>query len=136
MTDFREGGLSASPIREQPQKRPTLNRVNRGSYQGRFDKANSFRNSNSVSYNSNFNRKSRKTNPANKDGEITRCNDCGSIYQRTKSCPGSNEYQQNPKHNQEVRLALYEDNVKTLLGESLMLKYLFILVAQDIIVYR
>ena len=47
---------------------------NRGSYQGRFNKANSFRNSNSGSHNRNFNRKSGKRNPVNKYGEITRCN--------------------------------------------------------------
>ena len=43
---------------------------NRGSYQGRFNMANSFRNSNSGSYNNNFNGKSRKTNSINKDGDI------------------------------------------------------------------
>ena len=63
--------------------------VNRGSYRGRINKANSFRNSNSVSYNSNFNGKSRKINPVNKDGEITGCSVCGSIYYWTKSCPDS-----------------------------------------------
>ena len=53
---------------------------NRGSYQGRFNKANSLRNSNSGSYNRNFNGISRKTNLVNKDGEIIKCNVCGSIY--------------------------------------------------------
>ena len=59
---------------------------NRGSCQGRFNMANSFRNSNSGSHNNNFNGKSRKTNSINKDGDITRCNVCGSIYHWTKSC--------------------------------------------------
>ena len=70
--------------------------------EGCFNKANSFRNSNAGSYNRNFNIKSRKTNPVNKDCEITRCNVCGSIYHWTKSCPNSYEYLQNPKHDQEV----------------------------------
>ena len=39
---------------------------NIGSYWRRFNKANSFRNSNTGSYNKNFHRKSRKTNPVNK----------------------------------------------------------------------
>ena len=89
--------------------------LNRGLYRGRFNKANSFRNSNVGSYNRNFNRKSRKTYSVNKDGEITRCNVCGSIYHSKKSCLDSYAYQQNPKHDQEVRIALHEDSVKTLI---------------------
>ena len=50
---------------------------NRGSYRGCFTKAISFRNSNTGSYNRNFNIKSRKANPVKKDGEITRCNFVG-----------------------------------------------------------
>ena len=63
--------------------------VNRGLYRSRINKANSFRNSNSVSYNSNFNGKYRKINPVNKDGEITGYSVCGSIYYWIKSCSDS-----------------------------------------------
>ena len=58
--------------------------VNRGLYRGRINKANSFRNSNC-----DFNGKSRKIYRVNKDGEITGCSVCGSIYYWTKSCPDS-----------------------------------------------
>ena len=63
-------------------------------------------------------------NPVNKDGEITRCNVCGSIYHWINSCPDSYEYQQNPKHDQEVQIAFYEDGVNTLMGESLSMAVL------------
>ena len=71
---------------------------NRGLYQSRFSKAKNFRNSNFVTYNWNFNGKSRKTNSVNKDDEITRCNVDGSVYHWKNSCPDLYEYQQNPKH--------------------------------------
>ena len=80
-----------------------------------FNRTKGFRNSNSGSYNRNFNGKSRKTNPVNNDGEITRYNVCESIHHWKKSCTDSYEYQQNSKHDQEIRIALYEDSVKKLM---------------------
>ena len=46
----------------------------------------------------------RKTNPLNKDGEISKCLCCGSIYHWTKQCPDSYENKMKKKNDSQITL--------------------------------
>ena len=59
----------------------------------------------------------RKVNPCNKDGEITKCNVCGSIYHWMKSCPDS--YENQIKIKEEINITLIGECMDTLKGETL-----------------
>ena len=64
----------------------------------------------------------RKINPCNKDGEITKCNVCGSIYHWTKSCPDS--YENQIKIKEETNITLMGECMDTLIGETLSMAVL------------
>ena len=59
----------------------------------------------------------RKVNLHNKDGEITKCKVCGSIYHWTKSCPDS--YENQMKIKEETNMTLIGQCMDTLIGETL-----------------
>ena len=59
----------------------------------------------------------KKTNPLDKDGEISKCNVCGSIYHWTKQCPDSCEKKTKPKD--ESQITLLGECIDTLIGETL-----------------
>ena len=56
-----------------------------------------------------------KINPRNKDGEITKCNLCGSIYHWTKSCRDSNK--NHMKIKEKKNITLIGECTETLIGE-------------------
>ena len=59
----------------------------------------------------------QKTNPLDKNGEISKCNVCGSIYHWTKQYPDSYENKTKPKG--ESQITLLEECMDTLIGETL-----------------
>ena len=64
----------------------------------------------------------RKVNSLYKDGEITKCNVCGSIYHWTKSCPGS--YENQMKIKEETNITLIAECIDTLIEETLSMAVL------------
>ena len=56
----------------------------------------------------------KKINSRNKDGEITPCNACGSIYHCTKSCPDL--YENQMQMNEETNITLTGKYIDTLKG--------------------
>ena len=59
----------------------------------------------------------RKTNPVDKNSEISKCNVCGSIYHWTKQCPDSYENKTKPKD--ESQITLLGECMDTLIRETL-----------------
>ena len=59
----------------------------------------------------------RKTNPVDKNSEISKCNVCRSIYHWTKQCPDSYENKTKPKD--ESQITLLEECMDALIGETL-----------------
>ena len=64
----------------------------------------------------------RKVSPHNKDGEITKCNVCGSIHHWMKSCPDS--YKNQIKIKDEPNITLIGECMDKLIGETISMAVL------------
>ena len=94
---------------------------------GRSDKVLNWRSGQRDSNSQSSQRSSRKTNPLDANGEISRCYTCGSIFHWSYACPDSYESRDQVKekcHCVSVQIQLLEETMETLIGEMLSMAVL------------
>ncbi|XP_057309261.1 uncharacterized protein LOC130647426 [Hydractinia symbiolongicarpus] len=61
----------------------------------------------------------RQRNPVDINGEISRCNICGSVFHWQRDCPDSYENRKKKKKKEEVNVTLYTEVMYVFMGETL-----------------